>query len=309
MAQLIDPSQLAGISDLELLARTVVGGVLSGIHSSPRTGSSAEFAQYRPYTQGDDPRFIDWKLYGRSDRLHIRQFREETNLHAYLLLDCSASMGYGRGAMDKFRYAVALCASLATILQGQGDAVGLIAYHQELACHHPPALDQRHLRRLLAALAGLQPQRASDVPRALDFLGDVIEPRGLIVLVTDMLYPLEQVIAHLGLLRARRHDLLVFQIVDPSERDFDFTDPLTLRDLEDASEQYLVPDEIREAYLANRQAHFQAIQREAVAAEIDLCELVCDQPLDRALRHFLHHRNRALKTNGQRATGRRSPWA
>ncbi len=309
MAQLIDPHQLAGISDLELLARTVVDGLMSGIHRSPRTGSSAEFAQYRPYVQGDDPRFVDWKLYGRSDRLYLRQFREETNLHATLLLDCSASMGYGRGPLDKFRYAVALCACLATILQHQGDAVGLIAYHQELVQHLPPTLEGRQLRRLLATLAGLKPQRAGDVPRALGYLADVVAPRGLIVLVTDLLYPLDQVIDHLGLLRARRHDLLVFQIVDPSERDFDFADPLTLRDLEDAHEQYLVPDEIRAEYLANRQAHFQAVQRAALAAEIDLCELVCDQPLDHALRHFLHHRNRALKTSGLRATSGRRSWA
>lgn len=300
MASLIDPRQLARITDLELLARTVVDGFMSGVHRSPRIGSSVEFAQYRAYSQGDDPRFLDWKLYGRTDRLNIKQFREETNLHACILLDCSASMDYGQGAFTKFRYAVALSACLATLLQGQGDAPGLIAYHQNLVCHLPPELEKRHLRRLLATLEGLRPEQHSDVPNALGYLGQSLRPRGIVILVTDLLYPLPQVIEHLKMLRARRHDVLVFQISDPSERDFDYSDPLTLMDLESTREQYLVPDEIREAYLENRRQHFKTIVHEAVAAEIDHCELFCDQPLDGALRHFLHHRNRALKTNGLR---------
>lgn len=300
----IDPSQLSQVTDLELLARMVVEGFLSGIHRSPHTGNSIEFAQYRPYTQGDDLRFLDWKLYARTDRLHLKQFQEETNLRCSLLLDCSASMNYGSASVTKFQLARMLVASLAMILKKQGDSTGLIAYHRELVHHLPATTDSRNFRRILVALSNLVPAEATDTPGALRFLGDVLRPRGMVILVSDLLHPLEDVVEHLKSLRARRHDVLVFQISDPAEQTFAFDGAVTLVDAEQGEERFIVPESVREAYLANRAAHFETIRRECLAAEIDLIELTTQQPLDFALRHFLNHRNRTLKTTGLRKAGR-----
>jgi len=300
----IDPSTLSRISDLELLARTVVSGFLSGIHRSPRTGSSVEFAQYRPYAQGDDLRFLDWKLFGRTDRLHLKQFQEETNLHCSILLDCSGSMGYGSGGITKLDYARMLAASLAMILQRQGDSVGLVCYHHDLLLHIPPITGRRNLRRILVELSNLEAGERTDAPRALRFLGDVLPPRGMIVLISDLLHPAESVVEHLRSLRARRHDVLVFQISDPTEQSFSFDHAVTLVDAEVGEERFVVPDAVREAYLANRRAHFDGLRDASLSAEIDLAEFTTDSPLDHALRHYIEHRNRALMTSGRRAVGR-----
>jgi len=300
MNTLIDPEQLSRISDLEMLTRTVVEGFMSGIHRSPNVGSSIEFAQYRPYTQGDDLRFLDWKLFGRTDRLHLKQFQEETNMRCTILLDCSASMDYGTTAMSKFQYARVLAACLAMILKSQGDATGLIAFHDELVEHLPPSKDSRGFRRLLVALNNLQPSRHTDTPAALRFLGDVLHPRGMIILIADLLYPVDEVITHLKSLRARRHDVVVLQITDPAEQSFPFDHAVTLIDAEGGDEQFVVPEAVRAGYLENRKAHFDRIRHEALAAEIDLAEFVTDQPLDKALRFLLNHRGRALKTKGRR---------
>jgi len=299
---LMDPSQLARIADLELLARLVVEGFLSGLHRSPHAGASVEFAQYRPYAQGDDLRFIDWKLFARTDRLHLKQFHEETNLRATILVDCSGSMDYGSAGLSKFDYARMLAACLAMMLNEQKDAAGLIAYHHELIVHLPPRNARRHLRRLLAELQALQPGGRTDTPGTLRFLGDVLQPRGMIILISDLLHPAEAMINHLKSLRAMRHDVIVFQVADPAERDFPFERTATFIDAEEAEELYAVPDLVREGYLANRERHFGAIRRECLLAEIDAEEFLTSEPLDRALHRFIHRRNRSLMTSSLKRT-------
>ncbi len=295
--QFIDPTQLARISDLHLLARTVVEGFLSGMHRSPHAGASIEFAQYRPYAQGDDLRFVDWKLYGRTDRLHVKQFQDETNLRCTLLLDCSASMDYGSGALTKFKYAQMLVAALAMILRSQRDAVGLIAYHEKRVTHLPPRSDELHLRRILSEVQRLAPERATNTESTLQFLGDVLKPRGMVILVSDLLHPADAMIDQLRSLRARRHDVIVFQISDRAEQTFPFERSTTFIDAESTSELFAVPDLVREQYLENRSKHFDAIRRECLAGEIDLKEFSTDEPLDRALTFYFHHRSRALMTS------------
>ncbi len=307
-ADFIDPKQLARVADLALLARTVVDGFMSGVHRSPNTGASIEFAQYRPYTQGDDPRFLDWRLFARTDRLHLKQFHEETNMRCTLLLDCSASMGYGSREPNKFDYARMLCACLLTLLRNQGDAAGLTAYHRDLALRFPATNDIRRTRTLLAELARLEPDERTDTPAALRYLGDALKPRGMVVLVTDLLYPIEEAVDHLKSLRARRHDVVVLQISDPAERDFPFERAVTLVDVESSRERFVAPEAVRAGYLENRRRHFDTIRRECLASEIDIAELFTDAPLDHALRFFLNHRRRALMTGGrrQRTGGRRA---
>lgn len=293
----IDPVQLARINNLELMARTVVEGFLIGLHRSPHSGSSIEFAQYRPYAQGDDPRFIDWKLFGRTDRLHVKQFHEETNLRCMLLLDCSASMDYGSEEITKFEYGRMLVACLAKILSTQKDAFGLIAYHDQLIHHIPPRADPNHLRRILAELQGTEPSRSTDTAGTLRFLGSVVQPRGMIVLVSDLLHPVEETMEHLRSLRARRHDILVLHISDPAEQTFPFERSTTFIDPEDDSELFAIPTEVRDQYLENRSRHFDTIRHECLAAEIEIHEFSTDEPLDRALTQFLRHRNNALMTS------------
>lgn len=297
----IDPAELARISDLQLLARTVVQGITSGLHGSRRMGSSVEFAQYRPYTQGDDPRFVDWHLYGRTDRLHIKQFHEETSMRCTILVDCSASMDYGSGAVTKFRYAQMVAASLAVLLAQQRDSVGLIGYHEDVVTHLPPNNQANQLRRILVELDNLSPEKTTDTTRALRYLGDILLPRGMVVLISDLVHPLDETLEHLRSLRARRHDVLVFQIEDPAERDFTFDQSVTLIDAEDGREQFTVPSEVRDEYLANRQAHFDRIRRECLAVEIDIGGFATDQPLDHLLHHFMYRRTHVLTTANRRS--------
>lgn len=299
----IDPGELAQISDLALLARTVVEGLLFGVHRSPHSGSSIEFAQYRPYTQDDDPRRIDWKLYARADRLHIKQYQEETNMRCTLLLDCSASMDYGTGTVSKFNYARMLAACLAMILHKQRDAAGFIAYHDRIVTHVPPRSDPHHMQRMLIELENIEPSGETNTPGALERLGEIIQPRGMVALISDLLYPAEEVIDHLKSLRARRHDVMVLQISDPAEQTFPFASATTLIDAENGTERFTVPEQAREEYLANRREHFRTIRRECLAAEIDVEEFTASEPLDRALHFFLHRRNASLMTSSLRRPG------
>ncbi len=293
----IDPAQLAAINDLELLARVVVEGLMTGRHRSPQSGASIEFAQYRPYAQGDDPRFIDWYLYARTDRLHIKQFQDETNLRCTLLLDCSASMDYGSGPVTKFQYARMLVACLAMVLHQQRDAPGFIAYHNEMVNYVPPRASTSHVRRILTELENLKPAGTTNTGAALQYLGNVIKPRGMVVLVTDLLHEVDEMVKHLKSLRAMRHDLLVLQVSDPAEQTFPFELTATFIDPESGHEQYAVPETIREEYLANRKKHFDTIRQECLASEIDLEEFTTSEPLDRALRYVLRRRNQALLTS------------
>jgi uncharacterized protein (DUF58 family) len=295
--QLIDPTQLARIKDLELLARTVVEGFMAGLHRSPRSGVSIEFAQYRPYVQGDDLRYVDWKLYGRTDRLYVKEFQDETNMRCSLLLDCSGSMDYASGAVTKFQYARMLVACLATILSQQKDEYGLIAYHERLVTHIPQRSDRLHLRRVLVELENLMPSSSTDTAGTLRFVGDILAPRGIVVLVSDLLHPVEEMIDHLRSLRARRHDVIVFQISDVAEQTFPFERSATFIDAENMAERFAIPEIVREEYLENRRKHFEMMRRECLAAEIDLQEFSTSEALDRALTYFMRHRSRGLQTS------------
>jgi uncharacterized protein (DUF58 family) len=299
-AQFIDPAELARLANLSLVARTAVLGLQTGLHQSVHTGSSTEFAQYRPYSQGDDPRFVDWRLYGRTDRLHSKEFQDESNMRCMVLLDCSASMDYASGPVSKFRYAQMLAACLVLLLARQRDCAGFIAYHGELGMHMPPRVHPNHARRIIVELEKLRPEGLTDTAGALRFLGDVLPPRGMVVLISDLLHPVDEVINHLRSLRARRHDVIVFQISDPAEQSFAFERVTMLQDAEDLREQFADPAAMRAQYQANREAHYSRIRSECLAAEISIDEFTTNEPLDRALHHFINRRNHALMTASRR---------
>lgn len=301
---LTNPAELVGVADLELLSRTIVEGFLNGLHRSPHSGSSIEFAQYRPYSQGDDLRFLDWKLYARTDRLHLKQFHEETNLRATILLDVSGSMSYGSEGITKFDYARMLAASLAAMLTQQRDAVGFIAFHETMKTYIPPRGDASHLRRILVELQSLAPEKPTNAGTVLEFLGDVIKPRGMVILISDLLQPAAEVVRQLKSLRARRHDVAVFQISDPAEQEFPFELSQTFVDAEDGEEQFAIPEMVRREYLENRRTHFGEIRRQCHEAEITYDEFTTREPLARALHEWLRHRSRALKTSGMKSSKR-----
>ena len=296
----LDPVDLGRIANLELIARTVVSGLHSGIHRSLHTGTSAEFAQYRSYAQGDDTRFVDWRLYARTDRLHVKQFHEEHSLRSTLLLDCSASMGYGSGDITKFRYAQMLAGCVALLLSNQHDAVGLAAYQDELKTYIPARRRPAHLRRVLAEIGNLHPEGSTDTAATLKTMGDILPARGMIILISDLLHPIEEVEAHLRSLRARRHDVIVFQISDPAEQTFPFDRATTFVDSESGEERFAVPDTVRAAYLENRKKHFDRIRTACTESEIHIEEWTTTTPLDLALTSFIHRRSRMLYTSGQR---------
>ena len=293
-------AELAAIDDLALLARTVVAPLGAGLQHSAHTGTSAEFAQYRPYTPGDDTRFVDWKVYGRSDRLHIRQFTDETSMRCTVLLDCSGSMEYGSGDVTKFQYARMLAAGLILLSSQQRDAIGFAAYHHDLLCYMPPRGNRAWTHRLLVELARQVPGGRTDTVGTLRYVGDALPANGIVVLISDLLHPVDTVIEHLRLLRGRRHDVLVLQISDEAERTFPFDRSVVLSDLEGDREQFAVPDAVRAGYLENRQRHFDAIREACLAAEIDIEEFVTHEPLQNGFRRFLRRRQDAVRSRRRR---------
>jgi uncharacterized protein (DUF58 family) len=288
----LDPAVLARIGSLELRARTIVEGFLSGLHRSPLKGFSVEFAEYRPYLPGDDLSVIDWKVFAKTDRHYVKQFEEETNLRAYLILDVSASMNYGTGPLTKLAYGSCLAAALAYLLQRQRDAAGLMTFDDRVRTMLPPSSRPGHLRAMLHAL-DTEPEGAStDTGRLLHQLADVIAKRGLVVVISDLLDEPDSVIDGLRHLRFRGSDVLVFHVLDRAELTFPFEGAATLRDVESGDQLVTAPDAVRQGYLAALEAHVERFRRELRSAGIDYRLLDTREPLDTALHSFLSVRSR-----------------
>jgi uncharacterized protein (DUF58 family) len=249
MAQLLDPLSLSRLSNLELRARSVVEGALSGLHRSPHHGSSVEFAEHKEYAAGDEIKHIDWKAYGKFDKYYVKRFEEETELRAYLLLDASASMDYRGGGVSKLDYARMLGASLAYLLLRQQDQVGMIAFGERLRGYLPPRARSGHLRDLLSALDGVQADGRTDLPRALAYLSEVVQRRSLIVLLSDLLGTDDKVRHLLRGLRARQHDVVVFHLLDRDELTLPFEGTTIFESMEDDRKLLADPSAVRQAYL------------------------------------------------------------
>ena len=236
-SRFLDPAVLARLGTMELKARTVVEGFLSGLHRSPFKGFSVEFAEYRQYLPGDDLAQLDWKVYARSDRHYVKKFEEETNLDCHLLLDVSASMAYrGAAPMSKFEYGSVLAASLAFLMNRQRDATGLMAFDHRIVARLPPGVAPRTPARAARGAGAAHPGEQSDLGRPLRQLASSVMKRGLVVLISDLLHDAEPVISGLRHLKARGCDVIVFQVLDPNELTFPFRGPSRFRDLESAAE-------------------------------------------------------------------------
>ncbi len=290
--QFLDPAVVARLGTLELKARTVVEGFISGLHRSPFKGFSVEFAEYRQYIHGDDLSTIDWKVYARSDRHFVKKFEEETNLHCHLLVDVSASMSYRSRGVSKFEYAACLAASLGYLMTRQRDAVGMTAFSDRIVDALPSSLRPGHLRSLLIALERLEVGSRTNVAKPLHQIADAMTRRGMVVLISDLLDDPEAVVRGLKHFHYRGSDVLVFHVLDPDELTFPFDRATRFEDLETGDEVLAIPGAVREHYLKQIGGLIERYRRELGAAGIDYQLLDTSEPLEMALMAYLSTRSR-----------------
>ncbi len=289
----LDPTVLAGLSNLEMRARVVVEGFLSGLHKSPQRGFSVEFNDYRHYCPGDDMRHVDWRLYARSGKLHVRQYEDETNVRCVILLDCSASMAYGSGALSKLQYGVTLASALSYFIMRQRDAVGLVVFDDTIREYIPPRCRQMHLLRILRALAKVEHGAGTDVVKPLADLATSLRKKSFVVLISDLLDDEQRVIGTLRNLRAMGHDVISFQLIDHAELEFPFTEATEFIDLESSESFITSPAAIRRSYLQHLNAFLDDCRKQCQASGVDHCLMDTAEPLDRALSAYLLRRARS----------------
>ena len=292
---MIDPVSLMRIKSMELRAKVIVEGFWKGIHRSPYHGFSVEFTEYRQYTLGDDPRYIDWRLYARSDRFYIKKFEDETNLRCHLLIDHSRSMGYGSGGYTKSQYAGTLAATLAYFLFTQGDAVGLTTFDDQIRKYFAPRNRPGYLRRLMLALEASPEGSATDLGPPLQHIAGMLTRRGLIVLISDLLTSIDRLEPDLGYLCAGGHDVVVFHILDPAELNFDFDSPAIFQDIESGRNMYVDPSDAQTSYKRMLNKHLIKAKSTCQNLGIDYHLFPTDRPFDLALLDFLQDRMRRRK--------------
>lgn len=292
----IDPKVLARISNLELLSRTVVSGFINGLHRSPFLGLSMEFAEHRSYMPGDDIRRVDWRLFGRTDRHFVKEFEADTNSNFSVMLDVSSSMSYGRNGLSKLDYARFLAASLTYFVREQRDRIGLITFDTNVVDYVPPSA--KHLEIILHTLNRIQPGRgrSGDLSQPLLRVADRLRRRGMIVLISDFYDSPANIVEAIKPLRARGHDLMVFQILDRDEIDFPFDSAAQFEDLETGNQMPVDPKGLREGYRRQMQEHFDELSRIFRENRIDFARHDTSQPLDFALFNFLSARERLSRT-------------
>ena len=293
-ARYLDPAIIARLGTIDLKARTIVEGFLTGLHRSPYKGFSVEFAEYRQYLPGDDLATLDWKVYARSDRHFVKKYEEETNLTCHMLIDISASMGYGSGPVTKLQYGSYLLGALAYLMHRQRDSFGLIAFDDSIAALLPASARSGHLRTVLLALERLEMGTHTDVAKPLHDLAAAVRKRGMVVLVSDLLDDPARVLDGLKHFRYRGTDVIVFHILDPYELKFPFEQAARFRDTETREEVMAVPGSVRAGYLERIQGLIDFYRRELGLAGIDYCLLDTSQPLELGLMAYLMTRRRVL---------------
>ena len=291
------PNDIAKVSALQLLAKDVVEGVTGGIHRSKHIGASIDFKEHRPYVHGDEVRSIDWKLFGKTDRLYIRQYEDETNLRATLAVDQSGSMNYvGSRAnqLSKHDYAIRLASCLAYLLISQQDSIGLATFDTSIRATIPPKSRPNHLRLVLESLAASKCQNETDLGAVLHQLLSVCRKRGLLFLISDGFGKTESLFKSLSMLRANNQEIVFFQILDDDEIDFPFQNRTMFRSLEARDQQQLVdPLSLRRNYLNNFQIHQDAIQAACRQNRIDWIPVRTSESFSAVLATYLSHRGQA----------------
>jgi uncharacterized protein (DUF58 family) len=288
----LSPEFIAQLKGLDIRARLVVEGFLAGLHRSPYHGFSVEFAEYRSYMPGDEIKRLDWKALARSDRYYVKQFEEETNLKAYILLDSSASMGYHGNSLTKHQYGTCLAAALSLLLLNQHDAVGLATFGPGLKSYLAPSSRRSHWRHLLEGMESDHPSGGTDFERVFSGLAGHLKRRGLIVLISDLWDGSDQVIRALKHFRHLKHEVLLFHLLDRDEVEWPFSGPACFRDLESGEEVRLDCRSAGEGYRMALEGWRARLARECRLSLIDYVPLDTAQPYDRALLSYLHKRQR-----------------
>jgi uncharacterized protein (DUF58 family) len=288
MQRFLDPAVLAGISSLDLLAKTVVDGFVAGLHRSPDFGFSQEFAEYRAYVPGDDLRHVDWNLFARTERCYLKRYRGETNSQLVILLDASNSMQYTSGPPKKMDYARFIAASLFYLaIRNQRDAAGLIVFDDEVRDYVRPSTRQGQLARLFAGLEGAEPRARTDFGKPLQHFQELLHRRGIAVVISDFYEEPETIVRAVEPLRFHGNDVVLFHILDPQEIRPVLKGPALLVDLETDREIEVIPEYAKTAYRVKIDAHIEQLRSRTQAAGMDYQLLVTDQPLDGALREYL----------------------
>ncbi len=290
--QLADPQTLARINKLEMRARAVVEGVISGMHKSPHRGSSVEFAQHRDYVPGDEIRHIDWKVYARSDRYQIKQFEEETNLKATLVLDCSASMDYKgvQSQLSKREYASVIAAAITSLLLKQRDSVGLAMFDSGVRQFIPPASTSAHMRLILETLGKSESQPKTDLSETFHDLAERIRRRGMLIILSDLFGDPEEILRGLQHFRHRKHEAVVFHILDRDELAFPFKDTSLFEGMEGEESLMAEPNALRKGYLEAFEAFLDRMKRGCRELDMDYHIFPTDEPIDVALSNYLARR-------------------
>ncbi len=286
------PDVIRQIARLDLKARFIVEGFLSGLHQSPFHGFSVEFSEHRKYEPGDEISTIDWAVYGRTDRFYVKKFRAETNTQCHLVVDTSPSMAYGYRGMTKLEYGICLAAALGFLMVQQQDPVGLVTFGEGMNGYMPPKAKRGHLTALLAQLARVKPSGKTEIARSLHDTAELLRRRGLVVIISDLLEDIEQVAKGLHHLAFRRHDIIVFHVLDEAEVTFPFEDYAHFQDMETGEKITVDPEGVRAAYRAQVKEMIDTIQKKCFEARIDYVQLDTGMPFDKALMSFLMARSR-----------------
>jgi uncharacterized protein (DUF58 family) len=289
----LDPQALARLKNLSVVARGVVEGFIAGRHLSPYKGFSAEFAEHREYTAGDDPRRLDYRISGRTDRLYVKQYEEETNMRVQIVLDTSASMGYGfDGRLTKLTYGCYLAAVLSWLMVRQQDAVALATFDTQLRVDLPARSSPRHFHQIAERLEAVVPGGETDIAETLQGLANRFKRRGLIVLVSDLYGDCQTIVRALHHFRHRRHEMIVFHVLDPAEMALPFRELTAFRDLETGERVEIDPAFVREPYVAEVRAFIETYRRACAEAQIDYVLAETSTPYDFMLSKYLAKRSR-----------------
>jgi len=283
----IDPKTLIRIQNMELLARSVVEGFVTGLHQSPYLGFSVDFAEYRQYQPGDEIRRIDWNVYGRTDRLFMKLFEGETNTRVLILLDMSGSMNYGSGEVKKSDYAKMLAACLSYFAYHQRDGVGLLTFDSEVRLHNPASRRTGQLLTLLHQIDQAVPAKGTEFKKPLNFLAEILNRRGMIVLISDFYDDPANILAGLKVLKAKGNDIMAFHILDDFELSFPFEEMGQFEDMETNEKLHVIPEFLRAQYLSVMTNHIETLRKGLKASQIDYTLMSTSKPLDSALFSYL----------------------
>jgi len=292
VARFLDPEVVSKLKNMELRARLVVEGFLQGLHRSPYHGFSVEFAEYRQYMPGDAPRYVDWKVYGKTDRYYVKLFEEETNLKAVLLLDKSASMGFTGRGITKLRWGSLLAAALAFMIIKQQDAAGIVLFDDAIREYIPPRSVRGQMYQILRTMEHVQPSDRTQISSALHAMAERLRRRGLCILISDLFDDADAVIRGLKHFRHRQHEVVVFHVLDDLELSFDFKDEARFIDMETRQEIRSQPWFVKKEYRARVESWKRDLAHQCREHNIDYVPMSTSTPFDRALLAYLNKRSR-----------------